>query len=63
MILEIGNKYVSINIQKMKLLPKMTRSYVFSKTTTFENLSAMLNCQNSIGNWSFLTVFGKLKSD
>ena len=63
MILEIRNQYVSINIQKTKLLPKMTRSYIFSKIITFETLSAMLNCQNSIGNLSFLTVFGKLKSD
>ena len=53
---------MSINIQKMKLLPKVTRRYVFSKITTFETLSAMPHIPNSIGNLPFLTVFGNLKS-
>ena len=45
-----NKKYVSINIQKMKLLPKVTQIYVFSKITTFETLPAMPHSQNSIGN-------------
>ena len=40
---------MSINIQKMKLLPKVTQRYVFSKVTTFETLSVMPHSQNSIG--------------
>ena len=62
-MLEIRNKYMSINIQKMKLLPKVTQRYIFSKVTTFEALSVMPHSRNSIGNWSFLTVFGNPKSD
>ena len=62
-MLEIRNKYMSINIQKMKLLPKVTQRYVFSKVTTFETLSVMPHSQNSIGKWSFLRVFGNPKSD
>ena len=54
----IRNKYMSMNTQKMKFLPKVTQIYVFSKITTFETLSVMPQSQNSIGNWSFLTVFG-----
>ena len=54
---------MSINIQKMKLLPKVTQRYIFSKVTTFETLSVMPHSRNSIGNWSFLTVFGNPKSD
>ena len=54
---------MSINIQKMKVWPKVTQKYVFSKITTFETLSAMPHSQNSIGNWPFLTVFGNPKSD
>ena len=54
---------MSINIQKMKLLSKVTQRYLFSKVTTFETLSVMSHSQNSIGNWSFLTVFGNPKSD
>ena len=50
MFLGIKNKYISINIQKMKLLPKVTQRYLFSKITTFETLSAMSHPQNSIGN-------------
>ena len=38
MILEIRNKYMSINKQKMNLLPKATKRYVFSKVATFETL-------------------------
>ena len=57
MILEIRNKYMSINIQK--ILPKVTQRYRFSKVT----LSAMPHYQNSIGKLSFLTVFGNPKSD
>ena len=30
---------MSINKQKMKLLPNVTQRYVFSKVTTFETLS------------------------
>ena len=48
-MLEIRNKYMSINIQKMKLLPKVTQRYIFSKVTTFETLSVMPHSQNSIG--------------
>ena len=48
---------------KMKLLPKVTQRYVFSKITTFETLPAMPHSQNSIGNWSLLTVFENPKSD
>ena len=48
---------MSKNIQKMKLLPKVTQRYVSSKITTFENLQAMPHSQNSIANWLFLTVF------
>ena len=33
----------------MKLLPKVTQRYVFSKITAFETLSAMSLSQNSIG--------------
>ena len=40
---------MSINIQKMKLLPKVTQRYAFSKVTTFETLSVMPHSQNSIG--------------
>ena len=47
----------------MKLLPKVTQRYVFSKITTFETLPAMPHSQNSIGNWSLLTVFENPKSD
>ena len=54
---------MSINIQKMKLLPKVTQRYVFSKITTFETLLAMPHSQNSIGNWLFLTAFENPKSD
>ena len=46
---------MSINLQKMKLLTNVTQRYVFSKIT-FETLSAMPQCQNSIGNWPFLRV-------
>ena len=63
MFLEISNKYMSRNIQKMKLWPKVTQMYVFSKITTFETLSAMPCSQNSMGKWPFLTVFGNPKSD
>ena len=62
-LLRTRNKYVSINIQKMKLLPKVTQKYVFSKIATFETLSAMPHFQNSIGNLPFLSVFGNSKSD
>ena len=48
-LLRMRNKYVSINIQKMELLTKVTQRYVFSKIT-YENLSAMPHSQNSIGN-------------
>ena len=48
-LLTTRNKYVSINIQKMKLLPKVTQRYAFSKVTTFETLSVMPHSQNSIG--------------
>ena len=41
---------MSINIQKMKLFPKVTQTYVLSKMITFETLSAMPHSQNSIGN-------------
>ena len=63
MFLGIRNKHMSINIQKMKFLPKVTQRYVFSKITTFETLPAMPHSQNSIGNWSLLTVFENPKSD
>ena len=63
MFLGIKNKYISINIQKMKLLPKVTQRYLFSKITTFETLSAMSRPQNSIGNWPFLTAFRNPKFD
>ena len=62
-LLTTRNKYVSINIQKMELLPKVTQRYAFSKITTSETLPAMLQSQNSIGYWPFLTVFGNFKSD
>ena len=62
MFVEIRNKYMSINIQKTKLWPKVIQKYVFSKIT-FETLSAMPHSQNSIGNWPFLTIFGNPKSD
>ena len=62
-LLRTRNKYVSINIQKMKLLPKVTQKYVFSKIATFETLSAMPHFQNSIGNLPFLSVFGNSISD
>ena len=52
---------MSINIQKKKLLPKVTQRYVLSKITTLETLSAMPHSQNSIGNWPFLTAFGNPK--
>ena len=39
MILEIRNKYMSINKQEMELLPKVTQRYVFSKVKAFETLS------------------------
>ena len=48
--IEIRNKYININIQKMKLLSKVTQRHMFSKITTFETLSAMPHSQNSIGN-------------
>ena len=54
---------MSKNIQKMKLLPKVTQRYVSSKITTFENLQAMPHSQNSIANWLFLTVFENPKFD
>ena len=54
---------MSINIQKMKVWPKVTQKYVFSKITTFETLSAMLHSQNSNGNSPFLIVFRNHKSD
>ena len=41
---------MSMNTQKMRLLPKVTQRYVFSKITTFETLSVMPQSQNSIGN-------------
>ena len=41
---------MSINIQKKKLLPKVTQRYVLSKITTLKTLSAMPHSQNSIGN-------------
>ena len=63
MFLGIRNKHMSINIQKMKFLPKVTQRYVFSKLTTFETLSAMSYFQNSIGNWPFLTIFRNPKSN
>ena len=63
MFLEIRNKYMSINMKKMKLCPKVTQKYIFSKIATFETLSAMPHSQNSIGNWPFLTVFRNPKSD
>ena len=56
-LLRTRNKYVSINIQKMKLLAKTTQSYLF------ETLSSMPHFQNSIGNLPFLSVFGNSKSD
>ena len=37
-------------MQKMKLLPKVTQRYVFSKITTFQTLPAMPHSQKSIGN-------------
>ena len=49
-LLRTRNKSVSKNIQKMKLLPKVTQRYVSSKITTFENLQAMPHSQNSIAN-------------
>ena len=63
MFVEIRNKYMSINIQKTKLWPKVIQKYVFSKITTFETLSATPHSQNSTGNWPFLTIFGNPKSD
>ena len=36
-------------MQKMKLLPKVTQRYVFSKMT-FQTLPAMPHSQKSIGN-------------
>ena len=62
-LLRTRNKYMSINTQKMNLLPKVTQKYVFSKITTFETLLAMPHFQNSIGNLLFLSVFGNSKSD
>ena len=62
-LLRIRNKHMNIDKQKMKLLPKVTQRYVFSKITTFETLSAMPHFQNSIGNLPFLSVFGNSKSD
>ena len=62
-LLRRRNKYVSINIQKLKILPKVTtQRYVFSNITTFETLPTMPHSQNSIGNWSFLTVFENPKA-
>ena len=55
------NKYMSINIQKMKVLLKVAQKYVFSKITL--KLSTIPHSQNSIGYWPFLTVFGNPKSD
>ena len=54
---------MSINIQEMKTLPKVTQRYVFSKVTTFKTLSAMPHSQNSLGNRPFLTFFGNHKLD
>ena len=42
------NKYMSMNMQKMKLLPKVTQRYAFSKIT-LKTLSTMPHSQNSIG--------------
>ena len=53
---------MSLNIQKMKPLPKGTQRYVFLKVTTFETLSAMPHSQNSTGNWPSLIVSGNPKS-
>ena len=50
-------------MQKIKLLPKVTQRYIFSKVTSFETLSAMPHSQNSIGTCPFLTVFRNPKSD
>ena len=52
---------MSINIQKMKVLPKVAQKYVFSKITL--KSSTIPHSQNSIGYWPFLTVFGNPKSD
>ena len=49
-LLRIRNKYVSINIQKMNVLPKVTGRYVFSKIITSETLPAIPHSQNSIVN-------------
>ena len=57
-LLRTRNKYVTINIQKMELLPKVSQRYLFSKITTFETLSAMPHFQNSIGKLPFPSVFG-----
>ena len=50
-LLRTRNKYVSINTKKnkkkMKLSPKVTQRYIFSKIT-FKTLSAMPHSQNSI---------------
>ena len=55
-LLRTRNKYVSINTQKMKLLPKVTQRYVFSKIT-FKTLSAMPHSQNSIFQLDMLLEF------
>ena len=54
---------MSINMQKMKLLPKVTQRYIFSKITTFETSSALPNSENSIDNWPLLTISGNPTSD
>ena len=54
---------MSINIQKLILLPKATQKYAFSKITTFETLLAMPHSPNFIGNGQFLTVFRNPKSE
>ena len=45
------NKYMSINIQKMKVLPKVAQKYVFSKITL--KSWTIPHSQNSIGYWHF----------
>ena len=54
---------MSINMQKMKLLPNVTQRYVFSKITTFETSLALPYSENSIDNWPFLTISGNPRSD
>ena len=62
-LLRNRSKYISINIEKLKLLPKVTQRYVCSKIKTFVNLLAMPHFQNYISNWPFLTVFRNSKSN